>query len=143
MMKGKVLQLLREHRDGFLSGEAISEELTCSRTMVWKYIDSLRKEGYEITAVSNKGYQLKGESDDLSIHAIQSRLMEDSLFQNIIYEPSVASTQHVAHKLEAENASEGTVVIADEQTGGRGRLGRVWYSPAKTGIWMSIILRRR
>lgn len=139
-MKGKVLQLLRENRNVYLSGEAISEQLDCSRTMVWKYIDSLRKEGYEISAVSNKGYQLKEETDDLSVYAVQSHL-KNSLFEEIVYEPSVISTQLVAHKLEAEGAAEGTVIIADEQTGGRGRLGRVWFSPASTGIWMSVILR--
>lgn len=140
-MKGKVLQLLRENSDDFLSGESISERLSCSRTMVWKYIESLRKEGYEITAVSNKGYRLKGETDDVSIHAIQSRLEEDSLFQRIIVESSVSSTQHVAHRLDAEGAKTGTVVVADEQTGGRGRLGRTWLSPPNTGIWMSLLLR--
>ncbi|MDQ0257446.1 BirA family biotin operon repressor/biotin-[acetyl-CoA-carboxylase] ligase [Evansella vedderi] len=140
-MKGKVLQLLRDHRDDFLSGERISEELSCSRTMVWKYIDSLRKEGYEILAVSNKGYQLKGESDVVSVHAIESRLIRDSMFQHINYEESAVSTQISAHKLDAEGALAGTVVVANEQTGGRGRLGRSWYSPPDTGIWMSMILR--
>ncbi|WP_143522396.1 HTH domain-containing protein, partial [Pseudomonas sp. 2822-17] len=64
-MKGKVLQLLRENNHQHLSGEKISTELSCSRTMVWKYIQALRKDGYEITAVSNKGYQLVSDTDKL------------------------------------------------------------------------------
>ncbi|MBU9714622.1 biotin--[acetyl-CoA-carboxylase] ligase [Evansella tamaricis] len=137
----RVLQLLRDNQHQFLSGEKISEELGCSRTMVWKYIESLRKEGNEILAVSNKGYQLIGETDQLSEHEIKSRLMEDSLFKHVHFKDNVDSTQIVAQRLVNEGAHTGTIVIANEQTLGRGRLGREWFSPPDTGIWMSIIVR--
>ncbi|ADU30164.1 biotin--[acetyl-CoA-carboxylase] ligase [Evansella cellulosilytica] len=140
-MKAKVLQLLRTCEDHFVSGEHISNQLSISRTMVWKYIDALRKEGYVIKAVSNKGYHLVEEMDVVNEHAIRSRLEVDAIFQNIIYEDTVTSTQQVAYKLLGEGAPHGTLIVANEQTSGRGRLGREWYSPANTGIWMSLIMR--
>ncbi|MDG5787567.1 biotin--[acetyl-CoA-carboxylase] ligase [Evansella sp. AB-P1] len=141
-MKGKVLQLLRDHSNEYISGEKISQALSISRTMVWKYIDALRKEGYDIIAVSNKGYLLKGEVDSLSEHGIQARLDERSIFRNVVYQPVLESTQQLAQQLlqEKEKNGQGTIVIANEQTGGRGRLGRDWHSPKNTGVWMSIIL---
>jgi BirA family biotin operon repressor/biotin-[acetyl-CoA-carboxylase] ligase len=140
-MKAKVLQLLRDHSEEHLSGEKISEMLGCSRTMVWKYIDALRKEGYKISAVPNKGYRIANEGDPLSEHEIVSRIKDNSLFHKIVYYDSLESTQTAANKLVSEGADEGTVVIADEQTGGRGRLGRKWESAKNSGIWMSLILR--
>ncbi|SDY88139.1 BirA family transcriptional regulator, biotin operon repressor / biotin-[acetyl-CoA-carboxylase] ligase [Evansella caseinilytica] len=140
-MKTKVLQLLRNHRDDYLSGEKISALLSCSRTMVWKYIDALRKEGYEIEAISNKGYKFIGEPDRLSEHEVLSRLDPDTFVQKVVYEDLAESTQQLAHALVHAGAETGTVVIANQQTSGRGRLGRNWYSPANTGIWMSLILK--
>lgn len=140
-MKASVLQLLREGNGQYISGEKISEQLKCSRTMVWKYIDSLRKEGYDIEAASNKGYRLLKGKDTLSNHELMSRMSELSHFQDVIYQESTESTQMIAQNAANEGAQEGTVVVADQQVSGRGRLGRVWHSPAKTGIWMSMILR--
>ncbi|MFA9556177.1 biotin--[acetyl-CoA-carboxylase] ligase [Evansella sp. AB-rgal1] len=139
-MKAKVLQVLRE-ADEFVSGEKISNTLSCSRTMVWKHIDALRKEGYEIVAVSNKGYKLTGEINNVSEHAISSRLQVDSMFQRVVYETVVDSTQTIANKLINEGIQSGTIVVANEQTGGKGRLGRSWHSPENTGVWMSLILQ--
>ncbi|UCZ54805.1 biotin--[acetyl-CoA-carboxylase] ligase [Bacillus shivajii] len=140
-MKANVLQLLRDEEGNYISGAKISEALNCSRTMVWKYIDALRKEGYEIEAVSNKGYCLIKEYDRLSKHELLSRLTDHSIFSDVIYEESTPSTQIIAQAAANEGVCEGTVVIADEQVSGRGRLGREWYSPPETGIWMSMILR--
>lgn len=142
-MKGNVLRLLRQNRHQFISGEKISEELQCSRTMVWKYIDALRKEGYEIEAVSNKGYQLKNEPNEqeISEHAIISRLDEGNMFHTVVVYDIVESTQNEAIKLINEGATSGTVVIAEEQRSGRGRLGRNWFSPTRTGIWMSLVVK--
>jgi len=140
-MKGKVLTLLRENEHTFLSGEKISVELNCSRTAVWKHIDALRKEGFEIKATQNKGYQLKKSGTLLSEHDLYSRMKNNKLFDKVIYHPSVSSTQTVAHQLVNEGAVEGTVVVADEQTEGRGRLGRIWKSEKQSGIWMSLVLK--
>ncbi|PYZ94540.1 biotin--[acetyl-CoA-carboxylase] ligase [Salipaludibacillus keqinensis] len=140
-MKTKVLTLLRENKDTFLSGEKISNELDCSRTAVWKHIDSLRKEGYDIVAVQNKGYQLKKSGSQLSEHDLVSRIKENNLFHHVVYHSLVTSTQVIAHQLVNEGAREGTIVVADEQTAGKGRLGRTWDSQHETGIWMSLILK--
>lgn len=140
-MKGKVLKLLRENEHTFLSGEKISRELNCSRTAVWKHIDALRKEGFDIIATQNKGYQLRKSETLLSEHDLYSRVKGNKLFDNVIYHSSVSSTQTVAHQLVNEGAGEGTVVVADEQTEGRGRLGRVWKSQRRSGIWMSLVLK--
>lgn len=140
-MKGKVLKLLRENEHTFLSGEKISRELDCSRTAVWKHIDALRREGFDIIATQNKGYQLRKNGTLLSEHDLYSRVKGNELFQKVIFHPSVSSTQTVAHQLVNEGADEGTVVVADEQTEGRGRLGRVWNSQRQSGIWMSLVLK--
>ncbi|MBU9723919.1 MULTISPECIES: biotin--[acetyl-CoA-carboxylase] ligase [Bacillaceae] len=140
-MKAKVLKLLREINGQYISGEKISSELSCSRTMVWKYIKALREDGYVIEAVSNKGYKLVSISNHLSDHEIRSRLGNDHLFKEISYHEEVESTQNIAQKLINQGAGSGTVVIANEQTSGRGRLGRDWFSPKDKGIWMSLILK--
>jgi BirA family biotin operon repressor/biotin-[acetyl-CoA-carboxylase] ligase len=140
-MKGKVLTLLRENEHDFLSGEKISKELNCSRTAVWKQIDALRKEGFDIIATQNKGYQLKKSGTLLSEHDLYSRIKGNKLFDKVVYHSSVSSTQTMAHQLVNEGEDEGTVVVADEQTQGRGRLGRVWKSQRQAGIWMSLILK--
>ncbi len=141
MMKSKLVQLLRENQGFFLSGEKISIELNCSRTAVWKHVNALRKEGYVIEAVSNKGYQLMQNEDLLSKHAILSRVKDNPLFHHIAFYDSVTSTNTIAHKLINEDVKEGVVVVADEQTAGKGRLGRKWASPKRSAIAMSIILK--
>ncbi|WP_096434899.1 biotin--[acetyl-CoA-carboxylase] ligase [Alteribacter populi] len=140
-MKSMLLQLLRTDENEFVSGERLSEKLGCSRTAVWKHIDALRKEGYEVEAATKKGYRLAGEPDALTKHQLQSRLPEQTIVQAIHHFPSLHSTQETAHQLASNGAGEGTLVLADEQTKGKGRLGREWHSPPKTGIWMSMILR--
>lgn len=140
-MKGSVLKLLRENEQDFLSGEKISDVLGCSRTAVWKHIAALRDEGYQIEAVQNKGYQLQESGTALSEHDIYSRMHEQGLFRRVVYEESVTSTQTVARQLTNDGEEEGTVVVADEQTEGKGRLGRLWSSQKGNGIWMSLILK--
>ncbi|PYZ98395.1 bifunctional biotin--[acetyl-CoA-carboxylase] synthetase/biotin operon repressor [Alteribacter lacisalsi] len=140
-MKSTLLSLLRTGEGEFVSGEKISDQLGCSRTAVWKHIDALRKEGYTVEAAPKKGYRLAGEPDTLSVHQLKSRLPEPSFVKDILHYPSIHSTQETAHLLASEQAEEGTIVLADEQTKGKGRLGRQWHSPPETGIWMSLILR--
>ncbi|TMW73570.1 biotin--[acetyl-CoA-carboxylase] ligase [Alteribacter natronophilus] len=140
-MKSTLLSLLRTKDGEFVSGEKISEQLGCSRTAVWKHIDALRKEGYHVEAAPKKGYRLSGEPDTLSVHQLESRLAETSFIKKVLHYPTIHSTQDTAHQLASEQAGEGTLVLSDEQTKGKGRLGREWHSPPGTGIWMSLILR--
>jgi BirA family biotin operon repressor/biotin-[acetyl-CoA-carboxylase] ligase len=137
----KLLKLFSEANGEFISGQKISDQLGCSRTAVWKHIEDLRQEGFEVEAVRRLGYRLKSAPDKVTGNEIQLGLKTKRLGWNVYYEESVPSTQKIAHKLAYDGAEEGTLVIADEQTAGRGRLDRSWHSPKGTGIWMSLILR--
>ncbi|KGG80612.1 biotin--acetyl-CoA-carboxylase ligase [Caloranaerobacter azorensis H53214] len=139
-MKDEILKLLKENNE-FVSGQDISDSLNVSRTAIWKYINQLREEGYLIDSVTRKGYKLIYTPDILTYGEIAEYLETDYIGRKIIHFDSIDSTNIKAKQLAAEGAKEGTVVIAEEQTMGRGRLGRGWVSPKGKGIWMSIILR--
>lgn len=140
-MKSKILSLLREHDSDFVSGQEISRILGVSRTAVWKHIRSLKEGGYEIESHSKIGYRLIETPDRLYGHELSSLLKGKVFGQQVIYREKVGSTNELAKELARKGASQGTVVIAEEQTGGKGRIGRVWYSPAGQGLWFSVILR--
>lgn len=140
-MKTKVLNLLKENKDNFLSGEKISKELGVSRAAVWKYINALKEDGYEIESVSRKGYKIINSPDILTYEEIKEYLNTDFIGNKIIHFDSINSTNIKAKELADFGEEEGTVIISEEQTLGRGRLGRSWIAPKYKGIWMSIILR--
>ncbi|GAA0347822.1 bifunctional biotin--[acetyl-CoA-carboxylase] synthetase/biotin operon repressor [Bacillus carboniphilus] len=139
--KQTLLSLFQEKQGTFLSGQAIADNLGCSRTAIWKYIDSLKKDGYEIEAVRNKGYRLVDQPNLVKEYEIQRDLHTKTLGKKVYYHDTVTSTQKIAHELAGQGAQEGTLVIADQQESGRGRMDRQWYSPKGTGVWMSLILR--
>lgn len=136
-----MLDILREHRGSYISGEEISRRLSISRTAVWKQINKLREEGYEFEAVSRKGYRLVFAPDKLEEGDVLEGLQTKSFGRHLNLMEVTSSTQEAARLLAEEGAPEGTLVIAEEQTGGRGRQGKRWYSPARKGIWMSLLLR--
>lgn len=140
-MKQEILYYLKDHRDSFVSGEALSDILGISRTAVWKYINELKNEGYSFEASSRKGYRLAAEPDRTSALAVGYRLQTECIGCRLEYLPVVDSTNSYAKHLAAQGCKEGTVVLTECQTAGRGRLGRGWESPAGMGIWMSIVLR--
>jgi BirA family transcriptional regulator, biotin operon repressor / biotin---[acetyl-CoA-carboxylase] ligase len=133
-MKGQILKVLRENSD-CLSGETLSEQLGISRVSVWKHIRSLKKDGYVIEA-SPRGYRLISSPDLLLPYEFPD------LEQRIHYFPETSSTMDEARELAKKGAREGTIVIAEVQTHGRGRLSREWLSP-KGGIYFTIVLRPR
>ncbi len=139
-MQEKIIHFLK-HAQGYLSGEEISRTLDMSRAAVWKYIQELRKEGYDIEAVPHLGYKLLSAPDKLLSHEVHSGLKTKRIGCQFFYHESLASTMDEAFKLGMEGAPEGTVVCAEMQTKGRGRLGRGWISPKYKGIYCSIILR--
>lgn len=140
-MKIKILEILRAQGNQPLSGEKISKLLGVSRMAVWKHVKSLKEEGYSILTVGKKGYVLEEVPDKLLPQELAVNLRTEWLGHNIIYQESVQSTNDVA-KLEAQNgAIHGTVVVAEEQLKGRGRIQRGWYSPKGEGLWLSVILR--
>jgi BirA family biotin operon repressor/biotin-[acetyl-CoA-carboxylase] ligase len=137
----RLLKLFSEAKGDFISGQKISEILGCSRTAVWKHIEDLRKEGFELEAVRRLGYRIVKTPDKITANEIQLGLKTETLGRYIHFEEEVTSTQKIAHKLAYEGAKEGTIVVAEQQIAGRGRMDRKWFSPKGTGIWMSLILR--
>lgn len=125
----------------FISGQALANVIGCSRTAIWKHIEELRKSGVEIEAVRKKGYRLIKMPDVLFESEILLGLETKKIGHKVVHFDSVESTQPIAHQLAVEGTPDGTVIIAEEQTGGRGRMARSWYSPKQKGIWMSLIVR--
>ncbi len=140
-LKNKVLQILEENRSSCISGQQMAEKFNVSRAAVWKAIEALRKEGYEIHSTPNKGYQLFASSDILSKEAIKHFLKKEYRAFDVFVYDTIDSTNNAAKKIAVDGAAEGSIIIADTQTAGRGRMGRSFYSPAQSGIYMSVILR--
>lgn len=140
--KDTVLELFEKNRGFFISGETIANDLNISRTAVWKAVKKLQKEGYEIDAVTNRGYCLAKDSDILSVQGIKSHL-DESYINELRPEVfvTVDSTNTVCRNKANDGESEGYVAIAGSQTQGRGRKGRGFFSPADTGIYMSVLLK--
>ncbi|MEM3737614.1 MAG: biotin--[acetyl-CoA-carboxylase] ligase [Candidatus Bathyarchaeia archaeon] len=137
-----IIKTLKEKKDDYTSGEELAKQLNISRVAVWKYIQKLKSEGYHIKSVPNKGYCLLGNSDLLLPWEIKAKLQTSLIGHEIHYFKEVNSTQDIAKRLASEGAREGTIVVAERQTNGRGRMGRDWFSPSG-GVWLSIILRPR
>lgn len=140
-MKEEILKLLKENGDSFISGQEISEQLGVSRTAIWKYINLIKEQGYEIESVSKKGYRLIASPDILTYEEVEPLLKTKFIGRKIMYFNSIDSTNNKARELASSGEADGTVVISEEQTLGKGRLGRNFISPKRKGIWMSIILR--
>lgn len=137
-----ILKMLKEAGDdGFVSGEEIASRLNVSRTAVWKHIKGLKDAGYEIVSHSRSGYQLKSAPDLLLPEEIKPLLDTKIIGKEIVYYDEIASSNETAKKLAREGAPDGTVVIAEAQGAGKGRLSRGWFSPHHKGIWFSVILR--
>ncbi|MBU6079494.1 MULTISPECIES: biotin--[acetyl-CoA-carboxylase] ligase [Allobacillus] len=137
----KLIELLSNHSDTYVSGESLSKQLGISRSAIWKHMNELKKVGYQIEAVRNKGYRITGVPSELSASSLQWGLSTNWLGKNLIHHKSIDSTQFSGHDLAREDAPHGTVIIADHQTKGRGRLKRQWHSEDKHGLWFTVILR--
>ncbi|MGM0395622.1 MAG: biotin--[acetyl-CoA-carboxylase] ligase [Bacillota bacterium] len=138
-MKHKVIDRLHE-AEGFVSGEKLSEEFGLSRTTIWKYVKSLKDDGYAIEAVTRKGYRLVASPDIVNYDEIKDILHTKIIGKEMIYFGSLESTNKTAKEI-APGHAEGTVVVAERQTKGRGRRGREWVSPNKKGLYFSVILK--
>ena len=135
----KVLKFLKIHNTEYLSGQDLSDVLRISRVAVWKQIKKIQALGYTVESKQKEGYKLTKNSDLLLPWEIVLGLETKVLGQQAYYFDSVDSTQNEAMKMVNESKKEGIIIIAEKQTGGRGRSGRKWISP-KGGIWFSIIL---
>lgn len=140
--KSILLDHLRKHRSQWVSGEHISKQLGISRTAIWKQINHLKSDGHKIDSAPKKGYRLTVEADLMVSETIQMQLQTRVMGQPAIHVfPKTDSTNLQAKILAGQGAAEGTVVVADTQTHGRGRRGRTWFSPPGRSIYTSLILR--
>ncbi|MDP2043974.1 MAG: biotin--[acetyl-CoA-carboxylase] ligase [Candidatus Omnitrophota bacterium] len=139
-MKEKILEYLKKKHDYF-SGDEISQHLGISRQGLWKHIQDLKDSGYDIVAVPHLGYRLESCPDRLFVLEIARGLNTKFIAKKIHYFDYLASTMNLAMQLGMQAAAGGTLVLAESQTKGRGRLGRSWFSPKYKGIYLSLILR--
>lgn len=140
MVLEKILEILKTKHQ-YVSGEEISHHLKISRQALWKHIQELREKGYEIVAVPHLGYHLVSSPDRLIPSEINYRLNTKIIGKKIDYFESTSSTMDRAWQLGMQGLPEGTVVLAETQDKGRGRLGRGWFSPKYKGIYLSLILK--
>lgn len=136
-----VLALLHEAGNRFVSGEELSRRLAVSRTAVWKQINNLRADGYRIDSEASRGYRLVPLPENFDAGAVGRALKDRRIGKEIVALKETTSTNQVAFRLAEEGAVEGTVVVADQQSAGKGRLGRIWHSPAGINLYCSVILR--
>ena len=137
-LKEKLLKTFREQGDIPLSGQMLADQFGVSRAAVWKAIQALRAEGYHITASIQGGYQFATENDLLSAEAIRAFSKHPELPVYCFAE--IDSTNNYARRLSPERPPHGTLIVADSQTAGRGRQHHSFYSPAHTGLYLSLIL---
>lgn len=142
-VKDKILEIFEADRGTFHSGEELASVLGVSRNAVWKAVKQLEADGYNFDAVTGKGYRLLEDCDVLSEFGIRKYLGDCQNKFNLKVYKTISSTNTVLKELAAEGAPEGTILIASEQTSGRGRMNRKFYSPTGTGLYMSILLRPR
>lgn len=136
-LKNDVLYALLSSSD-YISGEKLANKFSKSRAAVWKAIKSLKADGYDIEAITNKGYKLTGNNDLISAESVSSQLKNDI---DVLYYPSIDSTNNECKRLLANGKQGVFLVTADEQTAGRGRQGKSFYSPALTGVYFSLVIR--
>jgi BirA family biotin operon repressor/biotin-[acetyl-CoA-carboxylase] ligase len=137
----EILNILIKNKGDFISGEEISERLNVSRTAIWKHIEELRAVGFEIESRRRTGYMLVKSPDRLFPSLLRNGLETSFIGRDYHYLDSVDSTNNHARGLAVRGFTNGIVVAAEEQVGGKGRRGRVWASPYAQGIWMSVILK--
>lgn len=141
--KERLLSLFESNKGIYISGEDLAAQLELSRTAVWKAINSLRKDGYVIDALQNKGYKLAIDTDILSTQGIEKYLKDGYKDLSIEVYDQVGSTNTMVRERAMSGSPEGLVIIASEQLSGRGRRGRSFYSPNNSGIYLSMLLRPR
>lgn len=138
--KQQILETLRLATEP-ISGEQLSSELSISRTMVWKHVQSLIEEGYAIEAIRKKGYLLNKAQQPLSAESIKQYLHTEKYARQLVSLDSCTSTQKVANEWLLTNSYDGLLIVSEEQTDGKGRLNRSWNSTKGKGLWMSWVIK--
>lgn len=139
--KDELLKRLFEANGQPVSGQEIADQFGLSRTAIWKYVKELELDGYEIGTVRKKGYFLITVPDKVNAANIKKHLNTQTYGQTIHYYETLESTQFIAHDESQNGAQDGTLIISEEQTLGKGRMSRPWNSTFGKGIWMSLIVR--
>lgn len=140
--KDEILFILEQNKDSFVSGEAIANTLSISRAAVWKNIGLLKADGHKIEATTKVGYKLIADSDVLSSEGIKAILEKEGITDlDVLYYPSIDSTNKEAKRLLLDQIKAPSVVIANQQTQGLGRNGKSFYSPEGNGLYFSLILK--
>ena len=140
-MRNEILEYFHKANGEFVSGQQISRDLNVSRTAIWKHINVLKSRGYIFESSTRKGYRLVYAPNLLTPLEIAGSLHTQSFGRNIVYLESTTSTNEEAKIRAVKGAEEGTIVVAEEQATGHGRLTRGFYSPFAKGVWFSLILR--
>ncbi len=140
MEKKDILAALRKSGD-YVSGQHLCDTFGVSRTAIWKKINQLKEEGYEIEAVSNKGYRIVQSPDVITAEEVETRLNTKWAGHPTIYFETIDSTNTWCKMAAEEGAQEGLLVLAEQQTAGKGRRGRSWETPPKTASAMTLLLR--
>lgn len=139
-IKDRVLIELEENKNNPLSGEVLANKLNCTRASIWKAIKSLQSEGYEVDAVNNKGYTLRNSSDTIKEALIKKIIEEAGVDLKLEVRESVESTNDLLKAYANDGIKDDMVLVAEEQTKGKGRRGRSFYSPKGTGVYISFLL---
>jgi len=140
-MSSRIIELLEQGQGHYVSGEQLSKELGISRTAIWKQIKKLEALGYHFEASRKLGYRIVSKPSKLQLNELIEKMKGSSFVQGIKLYETVESTQNIAQQLAENDAPEGTLVLAEQQTSGRGRRGRQWLSPYGSSVSMSFILR--
>ena len=143
MSREKVLSLLLEQGDRYVSGEAMSRALGISRAAVWKAIEALRQEGYVIQSAPNRGYRLENAPDRVREGELSGPLAGCRVGGSLMCLETIDSTNTEAKRQAMAGAPDGLVIVSEEQTGGRGRRGRSFQSPKGKGLYLTALLRPR
>lgn len=141
MLKNKVLEILEQQEESIVTGGELSRRLEVSRTAVWKAINQLKEEGHNIESKKNSGYILTNDNDMLSGEGIRKYLTASTLGNQMKVFPVIPSTNTYLKEQKLSEMPEGYVVVANQQTEGKGRLNRRFYSPSKEGIYVSLLLK--
>ena len=135
----KVLNFLESHESEYLSGQDLSDVLKISRVAVWKHIEKIRSLGYRIDSKQKRGYKFVNRTERLLPWEINKKIKSKLIGRRIYYFDEIDSTQNYALKISNNTNENGTIIVAEKQTHGKGRLNRKWYSP-EGGIWLSVII---
>ncbi|GIO22645.1 biotin--[acetyl-CoA-carboxylase] ligase [Oceanobacillus sp. J11TS1] len=138
--RARLINLLSQNRESYVSGQSLSEQLGISRNAIWKHMKDLERDGYIIHAKRSKGYRIVSFPDKVSSNTIRWGLETKWLGHHIIHKDATPSTQLIGHEAARDNAPDGTIIIAEEQTAGRGRMKKNWFSN-KEGLWTTLLLR--